>query len=337
MAAGGRDRVARSTSTPGAGSPSAPGSTDLVGLPVAVDNDAKALALGEGWVGAARGCDDYLAMVVSTGVGGGIVLDGRLLDGPAGNAGHIGHVVVEPEGRPCVCGGRGCLEAEVSGTAIAAMTGQPGRRGRRRPCAAGLRHPGRPGGGLGGQPARPPAGRGGRFGGARVTAPTSSTPPRTRSRLRCGLDFARSTRIEPGGLGADGPLVGAAAVGRRPRRPAPGVARSQPPWGRMAADGARPSRPVTGRDAAGAGRRGGPPAGPVVDRTGRAPAHGAPPAGGGPRPTCRCPTGRLWEFRMVTAYGRPDAVPGPGRRGHVPRVVPVHGAVRGRHGPGGHG
>ena len=65
---------------------------ELTGLPTFVDNDAKALALGEGWVGAAAGCDDYIAMVVSTGVGGGIVLDGRLLDGRLGNAGHIGHV-----------------------------------------------------------------------------------------------------------------------------------------------------------------------------------------------------------------------------------------------------
>ena len=75
--------------------------------------------------GAARGTHDYLAMVVSTGIGGGIVLDGRLLDGSGGNAGHIGHVVVEPDGRRCACGGRGCLEAEASGTAIAAVTGRP--------------------------------------------------------------------------------------------------------------------------------------------------------------------------------------------------------------------
>src|SRR3546814_3150885 len=64
-------------------------------------------------------------LVVSTGVGGGIVLDGRLLDGAAGNAGHIGHVIVEPEGRLCGCGARGCLEAEASGSAIAARIGQP--------------------------------------------------------------------------------------------------------------------------------------------------------------------------------------------------------------------
>ena len=95
------------------------------GLPTFVDNDAKALALGEGWRGAAAGEDNFIAMVVSTGVGGGIVLDGRLLDGATGNAGHIGHVIVEPDGRQCACGARGCLEAEAAGPAIAAATGRP--------------------------------------------------------------------------------------------------------------------------------------------------------------------------------------------------------------------
>lgn len=95
------------------------------GLPVTLDNDAKALALGEGWLGAAVGCSDYLAMVVSTGVGAGLVTDGRLLDGESGNAGHLGHVIVDPLGHPCACGARGCLEAEVSGTAIARITGAP--------------------------------------------------------------------------------------------------------------------------------------------------------------------------------------------------------------------
>jgi glucokinase len=99
----------------------------VCGLPTFVDNDAKALALGEGWAGAAVGQANFLAMVVSTGVGGGIVLDGRLLDGAAGNAGHVGHVIVAPGGRLCACGARGCLETEASGTAIAAITGRPAR------------------------------------------------------------------------------------------------------------------------------------------------------------------------------------------------------------------
>lgn len=98
---------------------------EATGLPTFLDGDAKALALAEGRFGAARGVEGFVAMVVSTGVGGGIVLEGRLLDGARGNAGHIGHVVVEPGGRPCGCGGHGCLEAEVSGTAITAITGRP--------------------------------------------------------------------------------------------------------------------------------------------------------------------------------------------------------------------
>lgn len=97
----------------------------VTGLPTFLDGDGKALALAEGRFGGAQGVGDFVAMVVSTGVGGGIVLDGRLLDGRLGNAGHLGHVVVEPDGRRCGCGGRGCLEAEVSGTAIATATGRP--------------------------------------------------------------------------------------------------------------------------------------------------------------------------------------------------------------------
>lgn len=93
-------------------------------LEVHVDNDAKALALAEGWVGAAKGVSDYLAMVVSTGVGGGIVLGGRLLDGADGNAGHIGHVFVEPDGGSDALGVRGLLEGSASGTALAARLGE---------------------------------------------------------------------------------------------------------------------------------------------------------------------------------------------------------------------
>lgn len=94
-------------------------------LPVFGDLDAKALALAEGWLGGAQGKDNFMAMVVSSGVGGGIVLNGQLLDGADGNAGHIGHVIVEPNGRRCSCGSRGCLEAEASGAAIESITGRP--------------------------------------------------------------------------------------------------------------------------------------------------------------------------------------------------------------------
>ena len=98
---------------------------ELTKRPVYGDLDAKALALAEGWLGAAQGHPNFCAMTVSTGIGGGIVLDGELLDGESGNAGHIGHIIVEPGGRRCGCGAQGCLEAEASGLAIEAITGRP--------------------------------------------------------------------------------------------------------------------------------------------------------------------------------------------------------------------
>ena len=92
--------------------------SDVLDIPVIVDNDAKALTLAEGWVGGAVGEDNYLAMVVSTGIGAGIVLNGRLLDGADGNAGHIGHVFVQEGGRPDAAGVVGLLEGQASGSAI---------------------------------------------------------------------------------------------------------------------------------------------------------------------------------------------------------------------------
>jgi glucokinase len=89
------------------------------GRPALVDNDAKALALGEHWVGAGRGARCLLGMVVSTGVGGGIVEDGRLIHGARGNAGHIGHVIAMPGGPLCGCGAHGCVEGIASGSGLA--------------------------------------------------------------------------------------------------------------------------------------------------------------------------------------------------------------------------
>ena len=181
-----------------------------MGLPVHIDNDAKALALGEGWRGAARGERNYLAMVVSTGVGGGIVLDGRLLDGEDSNAGHIGHVIVEPDGRVCPCGAQGCLEAEASGTAITARTGAPPAEApdaerRRAGCLVGravasvaslldLR--------LAVVAGSVALGYGGVF----FDAAQRELAARAR------LEFASGARIRPAGLGDEGPLIGAAAV-----------------------------------------------------------------------------------------------------------------------------
>ena len=87
---------------------------------VRVHNDAVCVAVGEHWRGAGRGVHNLLGMVISTGVGGGLVLGNRLVDGASGNAGHIGHVVVDPDGPDCACGGRGCLEAVASGPRLAA-------------------------------------------------------------------------------------------------------------------------------------------------------------------------------------------------------------------------
>lgn len=98
---------------------------ELVQLPVYIDGDAKALVQGEVWCGAVAGQTDVIGMVVSTGVGGGIISQGKVLDGRSGNAGHIGHVIVVPDGRLCACGSHGCLEAHASGRSIEAITGKP--------------------------------------------------------------------------------------------------------------------------------------------------------------------------------------------------------------------
>jgi glucokinase len=187
--------------------------TAHAGLPTIVDNDAKALALGEGWLGAAAGVGSFIAMVVSTGIGGGIVINGRLLDGATGNAGHIGHIVVVPGGRQCACGARGCLEAEASGTSIAATTGRPAAEA----TAATVW-------------------RAGTLVGRAVAAatvlldlslavvagsvalgfgePFFDAAQRELDRLAT-IEFARHARIRPAGLGRDGPLVGAAALSFR--------------------------------------------------------------------------------------------------------------------------
>ncbi|HET7901108.1 MAG TPA: ROK family protein [Candidatus Nanopelagicales bacterium] len=89
------------------------------GRPAVIHNDAVALALAEHRWGAGRGYDHVLGMVVSTGVGGGLVVGGRRVDGGTGNAGHVGHIVVDPLGPACPCGGRGCVEAIARGPALA--------------------------------------------------------------------------------------------------------------------------------------------------------------------------------------------------------------------------
>ncbi|NBV26218.1 MAG: ROK family protein [Actinobacteria bacterium] len=188
-------------------------SGDITGSVVSIDNDAKALALAEGRYGGARASVNYVSMVVSTGIGGGIILDGHLLDGALGNAGHIGHLIVEPGGRLCACGVRGCLEAEASGTAIRAMTGGD-------PKSANEEMRRRTGVMVG-----------------RAVASVASLLDVTQffvagsvalgfgrtffeaanetAESLVGLSFARAVSVQPSTLGADGPILGAACVAWR--------------------------------------------------------------------------------------------------------------------------
>ncbi len=197
---------------------------DLTGLPVYGDLDAKALALAEGWLGAAQGHSNFCAMTVSTGVGGGIVLDGELLDGESGNAGHIGHIIVEPGGRRCGCGAQGCLEAEASGLAIEAITG----RSPTEPTYEIMQRTGR----LVGRAAAAVCnaldldlvvvGGGVALGFAATFFHSAQVSLDEHARLT----YSRGARITPSRLGDVGPLIGAGALGWRGLRRAE---RSQPP------------------------------------------------------------------------------------------------------------
>ncbi len=95
-----------------------------LGSTVILENDANAAALGEKWLGAARDCDSMLMFTLGTGVGGGLVLNGRVWHGMNGMAGEVGHITVEPEGHPCGCGNRGCIEQYASATAVVRMAGE---------------------------------------------------------------------------------------------------------------------------------------------------------------------------------------------------------------------
>lgn len=95
--------------------------TERYHVPTVMDNDANVVALGEWRRGAGIQTDDLIYLTVSTGVGGGIIAGGSVLRGRNGLAGEIGHITVEPGGRPCPCGKRGCVEAYASGSSIAAM------------------------------------------------------------------------------------------------------------------------------------------------------------------------------------------------------------------------
>lgn len=92
-----------------------------LGTRIFLENDAKVHALGEQWLGAARGANEMALLTLGTGIGGAIVLDGKIFHGLHGMAGEFGHVTIEPEGIPCGCGNRGCAERYASATAIVRM------------------------------------------------------------------------------------------------------------------------------------------------------------------------------------------------------------------------
>jgi glucokinase len=201
----------------------------LPGLPVRVHNDAICVAAGEHWRGAGRGHANMLGMTVSTGVGGGLVMDGRLVNGSSGNAGHVGHIVVDPDGPPCGCGGHGCVEAIARGPALAAWAqeqgwrpGQPGATARELAADAAQGHPV-------GLAALRRAGRALGIGIASATSlcdlevvavggglsqagPLLFDPLEQALREYARLDFARQVQVVPAALGQSAGLVGAAAL-----------------------------------------------------------------------------------------------------------------------------
>jgi glucokinase len=202
----------------------------FAGIEVRVHNDAICMAAGEHWRGAGRGRDSMLGVVVSTGVGGGLILDGRLIHGTSGNAGHIGHVVIYPDDGPeCECGGRGCLEAIARGPALVAWAqlqgwrpGQAGASGHDLAADAALGH----------EVARAALRRAGRALGIGIASATDLCdlqvvaiggglsqagallfdPLQEALAVHARLDFARDVRVVPAALGQSAGLVGAAAL-----------------------------------------------------------------------------------------------------------------------------
>ena len=211
-------------------------------LPAVLDNDAKALALGEALFGAGQGARCLLGMVVSTGVGGGIVVDGRLFHGASGNAGHIGHVIVAAQGPRCECGAIGCLTVYASGTGLAARARTALRRGV--PSALAARPPqevtARTIAALAaeGDPlaarlirdaahalARAIAGATNLLdldrvvigGGVAGAGDLLFDPLRAELRRRARLAFSRDVEVRPAALGPEAGVVGAAALALRPQ------------------------------------------------------------------------------------------------------------------------
>jgi glucokinase len=200
----------------------------LTGAPVRLGGDGLCMALGERWRGAGRGAQFLLGMVVSTGVGGGLVLDGAPYDGRTGNAGHVGHVVVEPDGRLCTCGGHGCVETIAAGPRISQWARENGWQAPAEADAKELADAANAG-----DPVALAAFRRGATAVAAMIASVGAVcdldlvvigggvaksgallfdPVREALSTYAGLDFLRGLRVLPAELGGDAGLVGAAAL-----------------------------------------------------------------------------------------------------------------------------
>ncbi|GGV24333.1 hypothetical protein GCM10010277_04540 [Streptomyces longisporoflavus] len=204
----------------------------FAGIEPVLIGDAVAMAAAEHWLGAARGFDDALCMVVSTGVGGGLVLDGRLRPGPSGNAGHIGHITVDLDGEACPCGARGCVEGMASGTAIArhalatgwvppagepataATVAQGARRGDALALAAFDRAARALAAAIAATGSLVEIGVAVIGGGVAQAGDLLFTPLRRHLDSYATLDFVRGLEVRPAALAQDAGLVGAAAAAR---------------------------------------------------------------------------------------------------------------------------
>jgi glucokinase len=203
-------------------------SAAVPGLPVVLRMDGLCITLAEHWVGAAQGCQNVMGMVVSTGIGGGLILGGRTASGPTGNAGHIGHVEVAGFDDPCACGGIGCVEAIASGPKTVAWAQSQGWVGATGEDLADSYRSGN-------QAARAAVERSGRAIGQAIASATALvdlelvaigggfshvTPDlfdhiRTAVATRHQFGFVTKVRVVPSALSSEGPLIGAGALVHR--------------------------------------------------------------------------------------------------------------------------
>ena len=198
-------------------------------IPVVLRVDGECITLAEHWLGAARNAENLMGMVVSTGIGGGLILGGRSVAGPTGNAGHIGHIEVGGFDTPCLCGGTGCVEAVASGPATTAWARSQGWTGSTGEELAASYAAGDP-------IARAAVVRSGTAIGQAIASATalldldvvaigggfSRVSPdlfdaiRSAIARRSAFPFVTKVTVVPSGLSDEGPLIGAAALIHRP-------------------------------------------------------------------------------------------------------------------------